>query len=101
MSFSVIVEGVTPPNAKWKKMKAAWDACEAAGVNPPKEVSEFFGDNDPDPDGVVHELASGRNGCEWSSSHEAAEASESEEAGVLIELSKLPKGVTKIRVAAR
>jgi hypothetical protein len=37
-------------------MKAAWDACKLAGVPIPKEITDFFGDEDPDPAGVVHDL---------------------------------------------
>lgn len=47
------VVGIKPPDEKWKAMKKVWDACSEAGVEPPVEVLEFFGDEDPDDAGVV------------------------------------------------
>jgi len=34
------------------KMKAAYDACEQAGIAAPPEVYQFFDDVEPDPAGV-------------------------------------------------
>lgn len=84
MSMSTSVIGFKPPDAKWKKMKEVWDACRAAGIDPPKEVSEFFEWMDPDPNGVEVDLP-------------AAEWSDDGRAGFEIEVSKIPKGVTIIR----
>lgn len=53
MSMSTSVVGIKPPDEKWKKMKAIWDSCVAADVDPPNEVSEFFGWEDPDNSGVL------------------------------------------------
>lgn len=47
MSMSMHVVGYRPADEQWSKMKAVWDACEAAGVNPPKEVEDFFDDSYP------------------------------------------------------
>ena len=52
MGMSTHVVGFVPPDDKWKKMKNAWDACLVAGVPPPSELNEFFGDEDPDDSGV-------------------------------------------------
>ena len=52
MSMSTHVIGFKPPNAKWKKMKKAWDACVAANVGLPLEVDEFFDGSVPDDNGV-------------------------------------------------
>ena len=49
--------GIKPPDDKWKKMKAAYDACADAGVDPPKEVMEFFSGGLPDDDGVIVDLS--------------------------------------------
>lgn len=43
MSMSTHVTGFAPADGTWQKMKAAWDACETAGVPVPAEVEEFFG----------------------------------------------------------
>jgi hypothetical protein len=53
MSMSTHVVGIKPPDEKWKKMKAVYDACEAAGVSPPPEVGGFFGHEAPDKLGVM------------------------------------------------
>lgn len=84
MSMSTHVIGFKPPDAKWKKMKEVWDACDKAGVEAPKEVSEFFNWEAPDENGVEVEL-------------DAAEWSDEGREGYEIEVSKLPKGVTVIR----
>lgn len=53
MGISIHVEAVRPPDEKWKAMKKAYEACEAAGIEVPKEVQEFFGYEEPDTNGVV------------------------------------------------
>lgn len=47
MSMSMHVCGYKPADDRWRQMKAAWDACIDDGVDPPKEVADFFGWNDP------------------------------------------------------
>jgi hypothetical protein len=54
--MSTHVTGFAPPDEQWAKMKAIWDACEAAGIEVPDEVEEFFGGEAPDPAGVEVDL---------------------------------------------
>lgn len=61
MGMSTHVVGIRPPDAKWKQMKAVWDACQVAGVEPPDEVAEFFDHSPPDPSGI--EVSLERNPC--------------------------------------
>lgn len=56
MSMSTHIIGIKPPDERWKKMKAIWDACKEAGISVPREVSDFFDNCAPDPAGVVVEL---------------------------------------------
>ena len=56
MSMSTGVVGFRPPNEKWRAMKAVWDSCRKAGIEPPKEVLAFFDGKRPDPAGVEVEL---------------------------------------------
>ena len=56
MSMSTHVIGFKPPDEKWQKMKAAWDACKAAEIEPPDEVQRFFEYTEPDPNGVEVKL---------------------------------------------
>jgi len=42
MGMSSYIRGFVPADAKWIQMKAAWDACVAAKVEIPREVSHFF-----------------------------------------------------------
>ena len=56
MSMSTRVRGIVPPDETWKAMKQVWDACVAANVPVPGEVLEFFGDEPPDPAGVIVEI---------------------------------------------
>lgn len=53
MGMSTGIRGFKPPDEKWQKMKAAWDACEAAGTDQPKAVGEFFRWDRPDDAGVA------------------------------------------------
>jgi hypothetical protein len=52
MGVSYDVSGFVPPDETWAKMKAAWDACRAAGVEPPDELWNFFGGAHPDEHGM-------------------------------------------------
>jgi len=42
MSMSTHVVGFVAPDDRWKAMEAIYKSCTAAGIDPPKEVSEFF-----------------------------------------------------------
>jgi hypothetical protein len=89
MGMSSSLVGVRPPDAKWLAMKAAWEACEKAGVAPPTEVEEFFNGEKPDPLGVVIGLQQSSAVREYAP-HDAAE-------GYEVDLTKLPKDVTVLR----
>jgi len=47
MSMSTHVKGFIPPDDKWMMMKAAWDACQSAGVEIPESVNNFFDWQEP------------------------------------------------------
>jgi len=88
MSMSTSVVGFRPPDEKWRKMKAVYDACNIAGVAPPEEVNDFFEWDTPDDDGVTVTLHN----------HAAVtEYHEEESNGLQVDLTKLPNGVTIIR----
>lgn len=53
MGMSTHVVGFRPPDEKWEKMKAVWDASVEADVSIPREVKDFFEGEDPDPKGVA------------------------------------------------
>ncbi len=53
MGMSTHVIGFKPPDEKWKKMKAIYDSCNAAGVSVPREVYEFFNNDTPTEEGVA------------------------------------------------
>jgi len=86
--MSTWVEGFKPSNNKWKKMKAIYDGCEAAGVDCPEEVDKFFGGELPDKAGVRVDLEKSECCKEYN-----AEMSN----GYEIDVTKLPKDVTLIR----
>lgn len=89
MSMSTHVKGFKPPDEKWKKMKAVWDACDKAKVDPPKDVLEFFGGETPDEAGVEVDLEEEKCCKEWDDSDM--------QSGFEIDVTKLPKDVTLIR----
>lgn len=88
MSVGTYVVGFMPPDKMWKKKKAAWDACEAAGIKPPDELQEFFRWEAPDNLGKVVDLG---DACqEWNPEDGGRE-------GIEVDISKLPSGVKFIR----
>lgn len=86
MGMSTHAYAIKPPDERWKAMKAVWDACEAAKVEIPDEVSSFFGDEAPDQSGVVEEL--GALARPWHG--DCAE-------GVEIDIARLPPGTKTVR----
>lgn len=88
MSMSTHVVGFHPPNEIWRRMKTAWQACKNACVDPPDEVVQFFNDKEPDDSGVEIDL----------DEHESTSKYHTEySAGIEVDLTKLPKNITKIR----
>ena len=84
MSMSTHVIGFKPPDERWQKMKEAWDACVKAKVEPPKSVTDFFNDEEPDSAGVEVEIPT----REW--------RDDSRE-GYEVSIDALPEGVKIIR----
>jgi len=88
MGMSTHVVGIRSPDAKWKQMKAVWDACQVAGVDPPDEVLEFFNHSPPDPAGIEVRLEG--NPC-------VRAYYDAMRQGFEVEIDKLPKNVTTVR----
>lgn len=88
MSMSTYVIGFKPPDEKWKAMKKVWDACQAADIDTPKDVEEYFDGDEPDDAGVVVELR--KHAC-------CKEYGAEMQSGYEIDVTKLPKDVTIIR----
>ena len=95
MRVALYVVGFRPPDAEWQRMKAAYDACEAAKVDPPKEIQEFFNYEKPDAAGVEVKLG---NDCDSKSRHvSVGDFSENGYQGFTVDLAKLPDGLRYIR----
>lgn len=99
MSMGTHVVGFKPPDEKWRRMKAAWDACSLAGVEVPKEVDEFFGGDPPDERGVEVRLQYLPKSAESPDGlHPALRRwSDSFRDGYEVDVTKLPKDVTILR----
>ncbi|MNV77950.1 hypothetical protein D3C71_1714140 [compost metagenome] len=52
------IQGIKPPDEKWKAMKKIWDACVEADVVIPKDVVGYFGLEEPNPQGVIVDIGS-------------------------------------------
>ena len=92
MSMSTHVIGFKPPDDIWKKMKAVWESCQEAGVEPPEKVSIFFDYEPPDEAGVeISERDLEKAGA-------IREYREEMRDGYEILIDKLPKDVKIIRV---
>lgn len=87
MGMSTHIVGFRQADEQWKKMKAAWDACAAAGLRPPQEVVDFFDGENPK-DKIGQEVDIGGAKEPWSNDYAA---------GFEIDIEKLPKGVKVIR----
>lgn len=90
MSMSTHVVGFKPPDDKWKKMKAVWDSCAAAGMDPPKNVLEFFNWVPPDDRGVEVDLEKHPCVAKYNPPNRGQD-------GFEIDVKKLPPDVTVIR----
>ncbi len=90
MGMSTSVIGIKPPGAKWKQMKAVYDACCDAGLPCPEEVDEFFDFAGPDEKGVVVSESDMLKLC-------VKEYNEESGSGFEVDLAKVPKDVTIIR----
>ncbi len=88
MSLTTYVVGFRPPNDQWRKMKAVFDACEAAGTPVPAAVVSFFEGGRPDPKGV--EVPLGLAVKPWGSN---------DASGYEVDVTLLPKGVVLLRFA--
>jgi hypothetical protein len=90
VSMSTHVVGIKPPDETWLRMKAAWDACRTADVDPPKEVEKFFNYEVPDDAGVrLNQEALGDAIKVWE---------DDSRDGYEIDVTKLPKDVKIVRV---
>lgn len=95
MGMSTHVVGIRPADERFKKMLAAYEACVAAGIEPPKSVQEFFNDERPDPSGVIVDLGSYYNN---NGNHASVQIwREDNRDGFEIELDKLPDGIKIVR----
>lgn len=91
MSMSCHVVGFRPPDEEWKKHKAVWDACEAAGVDPPAATEDFFNSEPPDPAGVeIPDDVLEECGALKRYRRDGA-------SGYEVDVSKLPKGLAVLR----
>ncbi len=87
MSMSTRAVGFRPPDSQWKKMKAAWEACEAAGADVPAAVEQFFGEEPP----------GDRPGMEVPLGDACVDYAGESESGYDVDVSKLPDSVKVIR----
>lgn len=88
MSMNTNIVGFRPPDEKWKKMKAIWDSCNEAGIEPPAEVDRFFNGIPPDGSGVEVEIEN--TSC-------CRKYQEEMRSGYEVEIAKLPKDIKIIR----
>lgn len=88
MSMSTHLKGFRPIDDRWRAMKTAWDACKAISADPPQAVSDFFGDEEPDEGGIAIDLERSPCVSQWSREMED---------GYVVDLRRLPEGITHLR----
>ena len=88
MSMSTHVTGFRRPDTEWHNMKAIWDLCKASDIDAPQEVIDYFDYKEPE-----------SAGQETSNLGSAVTQYRTEMCeGFTIELAKLPKHITHVRV---
>jgi hypothetical protein len=88
MGMSTYVNYYRPPDEKFEKMKAAYNACKNAGLDTPDEVSDFFQGQNPNL----------LNGVEIQApSNSYVEGSDDSRQYIEVDLTKLPKDVRFVR----
>jgi hypothetical protein len=89
MGMSTHIEAFTPDtDAEYQKHKKIWDLCEQSNVSLPQETKEYFKGCDQVEERLEIELIKGQHYDDWNRN-----SSE----GIEVDLTKLPKGVTKLR----
>jgi ATP-dependent Clp protease ATP-binding subunit ClpA len=83
---SLHVVGIREPDEQWLRMKTVFDACQAAHVDLPSAVEQFFGALGPDESGMPMDLSASI--VDWSTT---------EHTGVELILAHLPEKVTRLR----
>lgn len=86
MSMSTHVVGYRKPDAKFTVMRAAWLACEQAGIEIPEDISDYFDGEKPDSAGMEIKIEKAVTEFEDDYRH-----------GFEVDVSKLPEGLTIIR----
>ena len=84
MSMSTRVVGFVPPDEKFRKMLAVWNACKTAKVPVPRDVEEFFDDRDPDENGMEVDVPVTKWNTEYQQGYE-------------LKVADIPKNVSVIR----
>ncbi len=108
MDCSMSVSAIRDADDRHRRMMTAWQACKDAGVSPPKELSLYFNDEPPKPEGLEIGLAGMDTmrgfGEVYGESHACVVRSFKDEdgyrAGFIIDLSKLPEQCTMLCVEA-
>lgn len=98
MGMSTHISGLKPIDDDWRKMKAVYDACEAAGIDIPHEVDEFFDCREPDEKGVHVDLPFNNYDNNDSKNHPAiSKGSDSSSEWWDVEINSIPPDVKIIR----
>lgn len=85
MSSTLVIKGIRPIDDEWHKMKKVYDACIEAEICIPMSVINFFDCGEPDEVGVEVDI------------DEAIITDQDNDYCEYIDISKLPKHVTKIK----
>lgn len=89
MGQSLNVVGVRKADEHWKKLKAVYDACVVAHIDPPDEVERFFNWRRPRDDEEEQEVDIRFSVKQWQGDNAT---------GYEIDLEKIPVGIRILRV---
>lgn len=93
MSMSMHCVAVKPADDNYRRMLAAYRACEEAGISPPEAVLDFFNGEDPDETGITQDL-----GSQYRDIHESCTKWRDDgREGFQVDVTKLPPGTRFVR----
>lgn len=99
MDVTLYVRGIGPPDEEWDKKAAAWRACQAAGVDPPDELEEYFGYDGPDVEGRVVALGPALTEVDGDDENVCIDLRGGAPGRYyLIDIEKLPKAIKQLKV---
>ncbi len=87
---SLRIEGIKPPDDRWRKMFTIWKACKEGKVSLPVEVDNYFEGEEPNHNGVIVSLKT--------AIVDRIDDDDKMIYGSILDIQKLPKDVSLLKI---